>query len=209
MALVDIAVVEFVQTYGAEEIRNVFTYERVNTAASWESLASSFIETVVDAINLLQVGDIVNRLVRITSLGDLSVQVEEVPPGGGDGTGEQMLPLHDAVNFTLRTDTRAVRPGKKRVSGILEASQSGGVITSPTTIANLELVRTALGKSLPASATTPDFRPVVVRRVKYAPRPGAEAYRLPLPGDPLVVAGVRQVLVNTKITTQRSRGNGR
>lgn len=209
MALADIAVIEFVQAYNNEEIRNVYTYERLNTSALWNSLLQEFEENIVPATNGLQSGLVTNRLMRLTVLGDLSVLEEEVLTGGGAWTGTQMLPIHDCINFTLRPAGRQVRSGKKRISGLSEDIQSNGIVNLPQAVAAMDTLRSRMGSRLPDGAVNADFRPVIVKRVLYTTTAGTEAYRLPKPGDALTIAEVNTVTVNPKITTQRSRGNGR
>lgn len=116
-----------------------------------------------------------------------------------------MMPLHDAVNFTLRTNTRAVRPGKKRISGFVESKQSKGMIVDATFISALNTLRVQLATPSEGGSGAV-YTPVIIKRVKETDEETGEVtYRLPATEGELVYGVVQTALVNLQVTTQRSR----
>lgn len=148
--------------------------------------------------------------VEAHSLGDLSDFDEQT---WGD-TGLNVitpLPLHSALNFTLKLDTRAVKPGSKRIACIPEAATAFNLVTDATYLGDVEDFRLFLKQTLQESSSDA-WRPVVVKRVKEAvpgTTPTRYTYRLPETDEELVFGHVREVLFNSRISHQVSRGNGR
>jgi hypothetical protein len=138
-------------------------------------------------------------------LGDLG---EETVGTGGGITGE-MLPVFNAVNFTIKPASRAVRPGSKRIAGVPETVQLDGTITDSSYITALNGLRVAMGNEI----STDDvnfYRLVTIKRVAYDvpdSDPVRVAYRFPETDGELVFAPVRNILLNTKVSHQVSRGN--
>ena len=208
MALVDIFVLDFKQRFGSEEIHNIFTFDRLEDGSAPIDLIEAFVEDVVPAINFLQTDDIQNVSATAYSLGDDDLIDERVVEGGG-GSVQDMLPLFNALNFTLKPTTRAIRPGSKRISGIPENVSTNGTITDVDYIAGMEDLRDVFGTNI-SNDDTNFWAFVVVKRVKYVPdpeRPDHFAYRFPETDLELVYAPLRAVLTNTKVSHQVSRGN--
>lgn len=206
MPLADQYVLDFKQRYGAEETHNIFTFEQ-GEASDPFALSDAFITTLVPLINAIQHEDIKNVSVRAYTLGATGALWDQDVTGAGALAGSDMLPLHDAINFTLKTGIRAVRPGSKRFSGIPEVEQAGGFITAPAYTTSLNTLRVALASPVSAEAGI-DFYPTVIKRIKYEvpdSDPVRFAYRFPEVGDPLVYSRVSVVLLNTKISHQVSR----
>jgi len=206
MALDQLYVVDLKQSFENQDLHNIFTYQRDDTGLAID-LKTAFVANVLNLINFIQFGDIKNVLLRITNLGDLSDNWDEPLTGEGAVTAGQMLPVHDAVNFTLRPTSRAVRPGSKRFSGISESFQAGGTITDSGYIGDLNDLKAGLGTVID-SGDGDTFTPVIVKRVKYNPdpdRPEHFAYRFPTIGETPVVSTISGVLLNTRVSHQVSR----
>jgi len=208
MALIDLFVLDLTQTFLNEPIHNIFTYERQEEDGAPINLINAFIEDVMPALNILQSNKILNRSLKAYSLGSLDLIDERVVAAGGAISGD-MLPVFNAINYTLKPTSRAVRPGSKRFAGVPEAVQVDGTITDAAYITAMEGLRVAIDASI-SDEVGGFWAPVVVKRVKYVPdpeRPDHFAYRFPEIGETPVYAALRAVLLNTKISHQTSRGN--
>lgn len=206
MALDGLYVVDLKQAFGTQDIHNIFTYQRDDAGFALD-LNEAFVDTVVPAINQIQHTNIVNVGLRITNLGNLGDNWEVALTGGGVLSGGEMLPLHDAVNYTLKTTNRAVRPGSKRFAGIGELYQNAGTITDATYIGFLNALKPILSQVIEGGGGD-TFTPVVVKRVKYEvpdSDPVRFAYRFPEIGETPVQSTIAAVLLNTHVSTQVSR----
>lgn len=206
MALSDLYVLDFKQRFLQQDIHNIFTFDKSGTGSAVD-LNSAFVNDLLTPINDIQNHAIENVSLRTYCLGDLADNSEvEISGTGNDGAGD-MLPLHDAVNFTLKSTTRAVRPGSKRFSGIGEAYQVNGDITNVDYIALLNALRVALDTPITGDATNV-YEQVIVKRVLYdvpGSDPVRQAYRFPIIGETPVVGTLAAVLLNRHISTQGSR----
>jgi hypothetical protein len=206
--LADIFVVDLKSSFRSEPLHNIFTYHKTGSGGA-EELAAAFIDDLLPAIQILQTGDIITESVYAYSLGDLTDLAEVVVGTAGGGGDADMLPIFNALNFTLKPTSRAVRPGSKRFAGIPESAQADGFITLGGYITGIEGLRTALDSGLDGG-TGETFEIVVVKRVKYEvpdSDPVRFAYRFPETDEELVYSTVRTVLSNLKISHQVSRGN--
>lgn len=202
-----------VQLMNTEKLHNVFFYRTDAVGATAQNLGQAFEEDILPLINDLQNVAVSNSLLRVINLGDLTDFWEKALTGAGLNTSSESLPAHDAINYTLRLNTRAVRPGSKRISGIPESAQSNGIITVGSYITQMNTLRTALYDTI-AYNTTPAvaYQPVVIKRVKETETVNGQekvTYRLPTPSETVEYGDVVSCLVNTKISHQISRGNGR
>lgn len=208
MALSDYYKLRFMQQYEGEPFENVFTFQKTGSATNAQQLATEFNTTMIPLWREIQTNSVAYTGIDVVNLGDPSdfyfLDPDEVGIHASD-----TLPLFVAVNFTYKVNTRAVRPGTKRIGGLPEAAMVNGTLTGSQWITAAEDIRDQLLLGFPIGGA-PGWLPVVIKRVKYVPdedKPTQFAYRLPKAGDPLVVAGVVQVLVNTKASHQVSRGN--
>lgn len=205
MALVDIfQLTDFQRLPSGEVIQNVYFYRRVGATGSAQDLVGAFIADLRPEILAVQSQDLVHYLTRAISLGSFA-DFYEISEAGVVGTqGSGIRNEWDAYAFTLRPETRDVRPGSKRIGGVNEAdgNYTNGVVTNAAMLIALQALRTALGTAL--SGVDDDYVPVVVKRV-----PDGGGYRLPETNAELVVVDVSNVLFNTKISHQVSRGNAR
>ena len=210
MALTDTYVLRDVQEIGGEKILNVYTYQDLLLTSNAEILVTEWIAQFIPVVKALQGTGLNHVLVDAVRLGDPSNFYEQVINTPGISSGD-MLPSHDAVSFTYRLNTRSLRPGSKRIAGITEAEQSNGVLGGSGVPEALENLRLAL-KAVIMGGIVETFKPVVVKRVKYAV-PGTDpvryAYRFPETEEEFVFGDVVEVLLNNKVSHQVSRGNGR
>lgn len=206
--LADIYVLDLQQSFEGEVIHNIWTFHKLGTGIS-QDLIDAFQSDLLPKIALIQNVEIITKLVRVYSLGNLGDTGEEVfsLPGGQD-TG-QMLPVFNAMNFTLRPVGRTVRPGSKRFAGVPELVQNKGTITDATYLGQLESLRVGLANEL----STDDvnfWQPCITKRVKYEvpdSDPVRFAYRYPETDEELVFAPVGNAVTTTKVSHQVSRGN--
>lgn len=210
VAIANLYSLDHVQSWdGGEEFHNIYFYFDEDGIGTAEGLVGSFFEDVLPFVLDLQTNFARTERIVAYSLGDLDNYWEAIYSGVvgtfsmGDG-----FPMHDAVNLTLRLNTRAVRPGSKRISGIPEASATNGVFTDSGWLSNLNLLRNALKDTLDDGATANVFAPVVVKRVREGSAPNY-TYRLPETDGEAQIGYVTGVLYNARVSHQVSRGNSR
>ena len=120
-----------------------------------------------------------------------------------------MLPLHDAITFALRRNTRVVRPGSKRYSGIPSTKTLAGTVNDATYITALNALRVALYTPL-VDVDTVSYTPVIVKRIKETDtETGKVTYRMPDDVSELEYGVIVGALVNLRVSNQVSRFNGR
>lgn len=208
MALDDIYVVDHVQSFLGEALHNMYTFERSTTGTAVD-LINAFREDMLPLILQLQVDDVRTETIKAYSLGNLSDLDEQTVDETGANVGVDMLPIFNAINFSLKPVGRTVRPGSKRISGVPETVATNGTITDSTYLTAMETFRLELSEPISDDDVT-FWNPVIVKRVKYAvpdSDPERFAYRYPMAGDTLVFAALRTVVINRKVSHQVSRGN--
>ena len=206
-SILDLYQLVLTQTISGEVTQNTFHYVAGEGDASAAKLAEAFIATVLPKINAIQGSTwVVNTLVRVIHLFDLSDFYESALTGTGDTEqGGGNLPTHDAVNYTLRVNTRAIRPGKKRFGGLPMAGQQNGVFTGANYVGRLNTLRVQLGTNLTGSDTIV-YQPVVVKRIREVDAgTGAVTYRLPANAGEAVTGAVTTVLLNMNVSHQDTR----
>lgn len=193
----------------AEPMVNVYFYQRNTGLGTAQQLANAWSEDVLPAIRAWQSQIVWHDRCEVINLGDLTdFGGTNYTNTRGLNTSADPLPAFNAVQYTLRAGSRAVRPGSKRYPGITEGDVTAGVITSSGVITQLNALGAALIANIQAG-TGETFAPVIVKRVKYAPEPGKVAYRLPETTGELVAPGITGYSLNFNISHQVSRGNAR
>jgi hypothetical protein len=120
----------------------------------------------------------------------------EFSPINGSASGEGMPP-HDCFTFKYVRGTTNTRHGWKRIGGVPEVAQAGGVVTS-TFLPGLEAVAVALASSVMGlEADDNTFHPVIVSKVLNG-----------VPRDPWYINAIQDV-VYKHIGTQNTRKIGR
>lgn len=206
LTLADVYQIIVRQAYGSTKVDNVFYYNTVDSGGSAADLRDAFLTTMAPAIRQLQASFFTWQSIDTMSLGN-EADFEKYPVtlAGLAGSGD-VLPIFNAVGFTLNPVTRAVRPGSKRIAGLLEAVVTEGVITEPTFVANVEALRIKFDDVLVGSDAS--YQPVIVKRKKTliaGTVPPQYKYELPKAGDPLVLGLVKSATSNLKVTSQVSR----
>lgn len=206
MSLNDVYQLTVHQELQGEEPENIFFFERLDPAGTADDLITAFEDTYLDPIRGVQSNQIITRRISCLNLGDLGDFADRVENLAGTAGAGDTMPAFAAVGYSLRLNTRAVRPGSKRFAGVLEAFVLNGVITDPGYLDLLEDLRVILDDV--AVGALASYQPVVVKRIKTAKvgyTPPAYKYTLPKDGDPLVLGLVTQALLNPKLTSQVSR----
>lgn len=205
MALTDVYVVTLVQRLMGQTTNQIFTYERLGPTETATGLLAEFQRSVLSPMLAIQSNQVQCVSLTALSLGDQG-DFDTVALTQTGLVGAAPMLAFAAFGFSFRPDTRAVGVGGKRVPGVTEEQSNVGVVTDVPTLTALNALRVAFGANLRAQGGSVDlFRPVLVKRVGYQTERGTPASRLPRVGDPLVVAGIRAVLLNTRITSQVSR----
>lgn len=208
MALVNIFQLIDKQSFGNEEILNTYFFEAA-VGMTAVDVRNAFLEDLMPAIRGIQTDSIVHREIDTMSLGNLGDFDVQSISLSGSGTGLETLPVFNAIGFTLKPATRAVRPGSKRIAGVPENCQNNGEVTQPAYQASMETLRLALDTPI-SDDDTLFATPIVLKRVKYTvpgSSPARDAYRLPETDAELVFGLLRAVLTSNHITHQVSRGN--
>lgn len=205
MALVDIfQLTDFQRLPSGETIQNVYFYRRIGATGTSQDLVGAFIADLRPEILAVQSQDLVHYLTRAICLGTFA-DFYEIGEAGIVGTqGSGVRNEWDAYAYTLRPESRTVRPGSKRIGGVNEAdgNYTNGVVTNAAMLIALNALRAKLAVAL--SGVDDDYQPVIIKRVLDAGN-----YRLPINNGELVAVDVANVLFNSKISHQVSRGNAR
>lgn len=196
-----------IQTWGegGNKMENVFFYD--HTAGSGNALTlAELLETgCLALINDLQTQFVKNVSIDVINLGDLSDFISYPITGEGGWAGDS-LPPYAAVGFTMKVNTRAVRHGSKRFSGVPESAQDDGKVTDPSYVTNIDAMRVFLSQEVVGASDT--FLPVVVKRIRTAvpgTTPTQYTYRLPRAGDTLTLGEVVTVIDSLTLSHQVSR----
>lgn len=206
MALADLYLLVFKQTFHGKPFENTFTFQRADSGSTAVDLGNAFIADVIPAIAPIQVNDVLYSELVITNLGNLGDNANVILSGGGSYGNDNALPLLNAINYTFKPASRVVRPGSKRISGIPGIVVTDDFVTDATYIGRMNTLRGVFGAPISDGSQLFDF--VVVKRVKE-PIPDTEpqkySYRLPTIGETPVVSELGGVLVNTRVSSQVSR----
>ena len=210
MALSDCYMLRDVQTCLGEQVLNVFFYQDLLLASTAQNVVESYIADVLPLVLPLQVDAVTHVKIDAVNLADAGNFYESIitTVGGSAGDG---LPAHSALGFSLRLNSRLLRPGSKRICGVPEGAQVDGAIIPGSYLDAMEDYRLQMSAIL-LSGVVATFQPVVVKRVPYEvpdSAPPRTAYRLPESDGEFVFGNVVGCLTSTHITHQVSRGNGR
>jgi hypothetical protein len=194
-----------------EIVQNVYFFADEGASGSAEDLTLAFNNDMLTGIiRDLQSDDFEHISVEAHSLGAFDDFYVRVLTGAVGGRSGDCLPAFNAINFTLRTSSRAVRPGSKRIGGLPDETTLylNGQVVDSAMLGFMEDIRVAMATVI--NAGEGDYTPVVVKRIPVAATEDHGAYyRLPGIGDVLEYFPVVTCLVNPIITHQVSRGNGR
>jgi hypothetical protein len=172
------------QAYGADDIVNVWSYDVSGTfteiageevaAAWWGDVRTVYRALVRPSTGFLFVS------VTLRDVGDLLGVSAEYPIPSGEQQGTRtgttatdFMPPFNAAGLRLTVGTRVTRPGQKRIAGLIEEDNEGGVLNSAyrallvnlgnTMTAPLILAAPALGMTLQPQVFGKDVTGAVVR----------------------------------------------
>lgn len=196
------------QEYNNEQILNIYTYLG-DVGQTAVNLVAAFQEDVLPQIRAIQASQIITTRFVAQSLGNLGDNSDVDVFLGGFVTPVSILPVFNAIGFTLRPASRVVRPGSKRIAGIYEEALANGVITNADALVALENIRLALDSDI-SDLDVLFFEPIIVKRVVYdvpGSDPVRQAHRYPETDEELVYSLLSGVKTSPRITHQTSRGN--
>jgi hypothetical protein len=208
MALDQIYILKDEQKYNNETLLNIYTLEG-ETGLTCVNLVAAYLEDIMPKVRAMQGSQIVHTLVSAINLGNLGDTAESVVSLAGNITGGSILPIFNAIGFSLRPAGRGVRPGSKRIAGVLESMVTDGVITDADELLAQENYRLALEAGI-SDDDALFFNFIVLKRVLYDvpdSDPVRTAYRYPETDEELFFRQVGGVKTSTRITHQTSRGN--
>jgi hypothetical protein len=190
---------------GGKEMETVWFFDHTAGSGDATHLATVWGTSRGALINPLQTELIKNLSIDVINLGDLS-DFASVPWLGTGAVTDDTMPPYAAYGYTMKVNTRAVRKGSKRISGVPETAITAGVVTAAPVLANAETLRLAM--QIEMTDATDTYLPVVVKRVKepvVGTIPPQFTYRLPTTDAELVLGEVVVVLFNKNLSHQVSR----
>lgn len=193
-----------------ERVTTVWFFNQVEILGGAAALFTAFTASggIMDLMNDLQSTQIANESCKVSNLFSLTDFYEGALAGSGIYETE-MLPLFCALNFSLKVDTRGVRPGSKRVPGIPNSAETDGLITLSTYVTAINALKAAMVADVGGGGTGV-FDPIVVKRIYEPATEDKKAYyRLPQGAEELNFGHITAALVNMQVSHQVSRGNGR
>lgn len=193
-----------IQRMNSVDMLNVYFYKNDAGDGDAGDLAASWRADVLPAVAAIQSADMSHLGLSVISLFDDADFFTDGTVVPGD-VGTESFPNTDAVNFTLRATSRAVRPGSKRIAGIPEDAGNHNLINDAGYITDLNDTVLALGAVLTADVGTGEYEPCIVKRIPYTTPGGNPAYRLPAVGSEAVVFGLGGVVVSLYMSHQVSR----
>lgn len=207
MALNTIYQLRHVQRWGGtgKPLESVYFFNHTAGLGKAIDLAQDFTTIMVPLVLALQANLVENVSIDVINMGDLSDFYSTPLLGSGEYV-DQALPPYVSVGFTQKLDTRAVRKGGKRISGIPESVAANGSVIEGTYITKMDNYRAQLQVAMTSVSDT--WLPVVIKRVKTAVPgtvPQQYTYRLPKTDAELVVANVVTALTSPVLTHQTSR----
>lgn len=213
MATGDVYEVIDVQRLDDQEMLNVYFYQQVAATVPLSgtiayNLAEAWATAYVPLIAAVQSISLVHEEIRCRNLFDPS-DIGVYPVGiAGAQAIDEFAPTFSAYGMKLEHDNGNVRPGGKRIPGVVEATMSDGVVNADT-ITNLTILADALEEPIPAGIIIEDdvMFPVVVQRIREGEEPDW-TYRLPATPSELVVGRITEIVLNALVTSQVSRKIG-
>lgn len=208
MAVNDLYMATLHQTYGAggKACDTVWSYRAVDPFCTAEGLAENITEGdgILKLANDMQSSVIKNVSIRVVNLFSL-VDFADIPlTGAGLGSADSAARFN-ALKYTLKLNTRGINPGRKSFRGVPDGVQEAGVITNATFLAQAELLRIEMGRTL-GIALAGQYEPVVIGRIKMSPDADhpEEWYRLPASEGEANWGKVTAVLFNPRVGHQVS-----
>jgi len=195
MTLASTYVLRHIQNCQNQEIENVYFFNHSVGDGLSTDLALDFEGQWLNAILDLQTNAMVTTGIAVYNMADLS-DFANLPLNstGRRGLVEQ-LPTFAAVGYTFKLNTRAVRPGSKRIAGIPESVTSLNQIIDVDYLGFMEALRLKFQAPMVGAADT--WNLIVVKRVKtpiVGTVPLKYNYRLPETESDFVAGNVLSAL---------------
>jgi hypothetical protein len=195
-----------IQRLDGEKMLNVFFYKDDTGTGTADDLRLAYKDRVQLQMLDVQSADLQHVGISVINLFDESDFSTDSDVRTGT-IGIEAMPHAVAVNFTLRPNSRAVRPGSKRIAGPPESAGNHNVINNPTYIGNLNGLVTQFAANIDAPISpVSSYDPAIVKRIPYITPEGKPAYRLPANASEANVFLVIAALVSLTFSHQVSRG---
>lgn len=206
MTLASTYIVRHIQHYAAQVIENVYFFNHTSGDGLSTDLALDFEGEWLPLILALQFSGLITDGLSVYNMADLG-DFANLPlvSNGTAGSGDP-LPSFNAVGYTFKLNTRAVRPGSKRIAGTPEGVTTGNNVVDAGYLAAMEALRLAFQSNLVGASDT--WTPIVVKRVKtpvVGTVPLQYQYRLPETEGDFVAGTVVAALTSPALTSQVSR----
>jgi hypothetical protein len=206
MTLASTYILRHIQNCQGQEIENVYMFDHILGTGNSGNLAFDFETNWLPLIAALQTSAMAHKGLIVYNMSDLSDFVTLPLAGNGTYGPVEQLPTFAAVGYSFKVDTRAVRPGSKRIAGIPEAVTSLNTVADAGYLALVESLRLAFQGTMVGVSNS--WKQIVVKRTKTAipgTLPVKYAYRLPTTELDYVSGTVTAALANVILTSQVSR----
>lgn len=206
MALNTTYLLRHIQHIEGQQIENVYFFNHAAGDGLATDLCLDFEAQWLPTILDMQVGACITDGIAAYNLGDLG-DFSTLPLSSNGTFGfVQYLPSFNAINFTLKLNTRAVRPGSKRIAGIPEEVTAGNNVVDEDYLGLMDALRLKYQANMVGASDT--WSPIVVKRVKTAipdTDPVQYRYNLPTTDLALVTGSVVAALTTPVVSSQVSR----
>lgn len=195
----DILKVVHKQLLFAQVVLNVYFYvvDTVAGIVNETAFANDWVADYMPLVNATQTVALTNTSVRVDNItGGFSFAEIDVTGTGGVKVGTA-APSFNAVGYKLTMVTTLLRPGGKRIAGLIEDDIAGNSLVIPTPI-EMETLADAMSADLIVGVipNTATLSPVIIKRPF-------------IPGSPpFITQPVQEALLNVQISSQVSRKAG-
>lgn len=206
MTLASTYILRHIQECQNQLIENVYFFDHILGDGLSTDLALDFEGQWLPSILALQTSAMTTTGLSVFNMADLSDFANLPLLSTGTFGAVEQLTTFDAIGYTFKLNTRAVRPGSKRICGIPEQVTSLNTVTDPTYLGLMEALRLKYQASMVGAADT--WKLIVVKRVKtpvVGTVPLKYNYRLPTTELDYVAGSVVAALDSPIVTSQVSR----
>lgn len=216
MAADDVYEIVDKQSLYGQEVLNVYQYRQIAVFTTTEpNVATAFknvwLEQIMPAIRLIQSGDVTHTNITVKNLFNAEDYASEDVnlPGTAEPSSVSSAPSFDAYSFTARGTGLAVKPGGKRIAGVLPGFCTDGVVTNGAYLGQLAALANAMKQTVTVGTIIQDpmFQPILVKRIRSGVA-GAYEYRMPQNQSELVYANIVSTLLKILVSSQVSRKIG-
>lgn len=116
------------QTYGSQDVLNVYYYQSNSDNLTAEDIATLFGDTVISQVILIQTTVMQHEAIEVINLDDPTDFFEEILSPATAGTiGSASMPSYVSWTFKLVRSNRTVRNGRKAICGVAESATANNV----------------------------------------------------------------------------------